>query len=678
MGTRGIRGPAASAQPGCGEAPCGEPRTSQRGGPPTRPVSRPPHRAGPGPLALRARFRCGPSARLGIRAATALLALLLAGCGGPSPLERVKTLEIVPSGDPLIVAPGATVQFVAFAYDADDERVDGVEVAWALEGRIGTLSDAGLLVATTEASSASPQHGTITATVGSVEGQLDITVTVAADTVTQLEVEATDWEDLQRIPVGQVIHFTAVGLDALGNRGTAGPRVAIDAKWTTDGTVGSITSTGLFAAFIPGQGEVTATFEHEGNPISETVPITVVSSVSGDPCAILPEPDYYPPGVSGLSAGASDRSEVFVGYSGSPDACIATVEAAGGTVLRVFHLIPALVARMPEAGARALERATGVRYALPNTPVHLAEEPGGAPRQSAAAQELTWNVDLLDADQTWGGQQGALHVADDRPAGQGIRVALVDTGVDADHPDLVVAAGTNLVSPSMSYDDDFGHGTSVAGICGARDNDIGMIGVAPHCTLLAAKVLDSNGNGTVSDVVAGIEWAVDQGAHIINLSLGLSFYHDGLAEACAAAWKGGQGALLVAAVGNTTQDSYPAWPGNFGAVIACAATGRTDEHSYFSVTGLPVELAAPGEEAPATAMGGGYRTVDGTSFSTAHVSGVAALVWSTGHFASAARVRQQLRSTAVDLGAEGRDTRFGYGRINALAATTNLQCADAG
>jgi len=619
---------------------------------------------------------CGPSARLGSTVAAALL--LLAGCCGTSPLERVKTLEIVPSGDPLIVAPGASVQFVAFAYDADDERVDDVEVAWALEGDIGSLSDTGLLSATADASSASPKRGTITATAGSVECQLDITVTVAADTVTQLEVEATDWEDLQRIPVGQVIHFTAVGLDALGNRGTAGPRVAVDAEWTTDGAVGSITAGGLFAAFIPGDGTVTATFERGGTRIVETVPITVVTSASGDPCAILPEPDYYPPGVSGLGTVSGDSSEVFVGYSGAPEACIAAVQAAGGTVLRVFHLIPALVARMPEAGARALTRATGVRYALPNAPVHLADLPRRATRQSSAAQELTWNVDILDADQAWGGQQGALHVVDGRPAGQGIRVALVDTGVDADHPDLVVAAGTNLVSPSMSYDDDFGHGTSVAGICGARDNDSGMVGVAPHCVILAAKVLDSNGNGTVSDVVAGIEWAVDQGAHIINLSLGVSFYHDGLAEACEAAWNGGQGALLVAAVGNTTQDSYPAWPGNFGAVVACAATGRTDEHSYFSVTGLPVELAAPGEEAPATAMGGGYRTVDGTSFSTAHVSGVAALVWSTGHFASAGRVRQQLRSTAVDLGTEGRDTRFGYGRVNAFGATTSLQCADAG
>jgi len=600
--------------------------------------------------------------------------LALAGCElEPTIGGGTWRLTVSPRGNPLILSPGATVRFTARAITPDN-HVLPADITWQADAAIGVIDATGLFTATTDAGSDDPQTGAVTISDGTHTVRVPIEVTVTAGNVTTLLIEPADRDPETPLAIGDVAHYTAVGLDASGNRG-ADARVLVEVDWGVEGGVGSITPAGDFTAWIAGAGAITAVTA-SGTPLSARLTIAVVGPT--EPCAIVPEPDYIPPET--VRAAEAVPGEFIVRFDDA-DAGLASVRDMGGEVVYAFHRIAAAVVRLPASASRALAFARGVRYVEPNYRVSVARPGGAGTRQddvglSNDRQALSWNVDILDAERVWAGADGATHVVAGSPAGAGVTVALVDTGIDADHPDLSVLDGTNIVNEASTFDDDFGHGTAVAGIIAARDNDVGGIGIAPECDLLAVKVLDRYGVGSVANVERGIEWAADHGAQVINMSLGITFLSDTLRDLCNQVWDNGNGALLVAASGNVPQDDYPAWPGNFGSVISTAATDEADAWPDFSLAGFPVELAGPGVLVPTAAMGGGYQLVDGTSFATGHVSGAAALVRSTGHFVSAGRIRQQLRDTAVDLGNPGRDPLFGYGRVNAFAAATDLTCAD--
>lgn len=228
----------------------------------------------------------------------------------------------------------------------------------------------------------------------------------------------------------------------------------------------------------------------------------------------------------------------------------------------------------------------------------------------------------------WAEQSLRLPTVWRRTRGRDIRVAVLDTGVDADHPDLRNAIVATSDFTGDGIEDRNGHGTHCAGIIGARANGIGFIGAAPETQLMIAKVLGDNGSGTLEMVADGVDWAVDQGADIISMSLGGRVGSDrlyraihqalakGLVVICAA---GNEGALFTNSIG---------YPGRYGGVITVAAHDRNGLPSGFSSRGGEVDFMGPGQDIWSTYKNGGYAKLSGTSMATPFVSAVAALVLS--------------------------------------------------
>lgn len=288
-------------------------------------------------------------------------------------------------------------------------------------------------------------------------------------------------------------------------------------------------------------------------------------------------------------------------------------------------------------------------------------------------ETIWYNLEKINAEESW---QNCY-------PGQDIIVAVVDTGIDLDHPDLQanLVSGKSFVSGTSTADDDQGHGTHVAGIIAGVSNNGGIIGVAPNASLMPVKVLDSQGSGTLYDVADGIEWATDNGANVINLSLGS--VSDSATLQAAVDYAYNQGVLLVAAGGNCGDATYilngcsyqdqPIYPGADANVMAVASTDSSDNQSSFSNQGSYLEIAAPGSSIYSTYPSGTYATMSGTSMATPHVAGLAALIWSQNSDWTNQEVRAQIWNTAQDLGSSGWDNQFGYGRIDAAIAMSSLQ-----
>lgn len=268
---------------------------------------------------------------------------------------------------------------------------------------------------------------------------------------------------------------------------------------------------------------------------------------------------------------------------------------------------------------------------------------------------LQWGPRKIEADSAWNMTVGS----------SGIIVAVVDTGIDYNHPDLeanYLPGGYDWVNGDNFPMDDNGHGTHVAGIIGADiNNGVGIAGLA-QVKILAEKVLGQNGVGSNIDVANGIIHAVEQGAGIINLSLGSLASSETMHDAIRYAYD--NQVLLIAGTGNDDSD-IPHYPAAFPEVLAVTATDSTDAPAWFTNYGEWVELAAPGVDIYSTLKGGLYGNKSGTSMASPHVAGTAALIWSKFQNLTRDQVRIQLRSTAEDLGTLGFDVYYGYGRVNA-------------
>jgi thermitase len=258
-------------------------------------------------------------------------------------------------------------------------------------------------------------------------------------------------------------------------------------------------------------------------------------------------------------------------------------------------------------------------------------------------------------------------------------VAVVDSGIDLDHPDFLctvgngqnkLTSGATFVSGTSTPNDDHSHGTHVAGIIGACTNNFtGVAGVAPNVRLMPVKVLNSNGNGTYADVAAGITYAVDADVDIINLSLGGTSGSSSLYEAVRYAYD--NGVLVVAASGNYGQSSL-LYPAAYSEAMAVGATNRYDSLASFSNYGSGLSVVAPGDAIYSTVPSGSYSEKSGTSMATPFVAGLAAMIWGMSPGLSRADVQGIIEDTAVDLEPTGKDIYFGYGRIDAYAAIASL------
>ena len=264
-------------------------------------------------------------------------------------------------------------------------------------------------------------------------------------------------------------------------------------------------------------------------------------------------------------------------------------------------------------------------------------------------------------------------------------IAIIDTGIEADHPDLSakVIQGYNAINGSTDTDDDHMHGTFVAGIAAASTNNYeGIAGVDWHARLMPVKVLDASGQGEEIDAAEGIIWAVNNGAKIINLSIGTYLNVPALEAAVNAAWD--DGSVVVCSSGNDDLDdaTSPHYPSYYPATIAVGATNEYDERCTYedwgeggSNYGDSLDVMAPGNwifsTAPTwypTMLGVPYELMSGTSASAPFVSGLAGLVWAAHPTWTNQQVRNQIEQTCDDIGSTGWDRYTGWGRINAYRA----------
>ena len=259
----------------------------------------------------------------------------------------------------------------------------------------------------------------------------------------------------------------------------------------------------------------------------------------------------------------------------------------------------------------------------------------------------------------------------DNAQGSGITVAILDTGVDGAHPDLAarMVAGWDIYTNSADTADLCGHGTAVAGSAAAAGNNaVGVSGVAGQATIMPVRVAYKDAtNGLCyayqSTIASGITWAADRGAKVVNVSFA-NTSNSAAAQSAGNYLKGKGGLLFTAANNNNRDEGFAAST----ALIAVSSTDSADNKSSFSSFGSFVSLSAPGTSIYTTSRGGAYGAWSGTSFAAPVAAGVAALVMSANPSLTAEQVQNILFSTAVDLGAAGRDIYFGHGRVNAAAA----------
>ncbi|HCC47335.1 MAG TPA: peptidase S8 [Elusimicrobia bacterium] len=341
----------------------------------------------------------------------------------------------------------------------------------------------------------------------------------------------------------------------------------------------------------------------------------------------------------------------------------AAIKWLGGSVVREFKYVNAVVADLPAnvkdasiysvEGVRNVSDDTYQRWieaapaSLQSVPLptlgqalrSIRENTLALPKPADAAapadKEIPWGVARVNAAAAW-----------DYTAGKGVKVAVIDTGVDFNHPDLApnYKGGYNAVDPAAAPLDDQGHGTHVAGtIAAVRDNS-GVAGVAPAADLYAVKVLDKNGSGQYSWIIAGIEWAIEHRMQVINMSLGGGSGNEALRLVMEKA--GEAGITVVCAAGN---DAGPVnYPAKYPQAIAVSASDSADKIASFSSRGPELAVIAPGVKIHSTLKGGGYGALSGTSMACPHVAGLAVLAVGAGA-AGPEQVRAALKGAADKL-----------------------------
>lgn len=405
-----------------------------------------------------------------------------------------------------------------------------------------------------------------------------------------------------------------------------------------------------------------------------------------------------------VAAAPPEKVDVIIGFDRTPGPSEeGLVRGCGGEIKYTYNIIPAIAASVPETAIQGLLRNPRVTGIVPNIIFHA----------------------IGDGEYSWGVLQiGADIVHDSGNQGSGIKVAVIDTGIDYRHPELraAYAGGYDFVNGDPNPMDDNGHGTHVAGTIAAALNNSGVVGVAPGVELYALKVLDRNGSGYLWDIIAALNWACGDNpenivVQITNNSYGSpvddtsGFLQSAFDLSYSNPWEDWN-LLHVAAAGNSgitdeTVDNVE-FPAKYNSVIAVAATDQGNNRAYFpsikkySSTGEAVELAAPGIDILSTYLHRSYAWGSGTSMACPHVVGTAALVMASPETVSRdlngddtyeingdgtwsnIEVRALLQATADDLGTTGKDNIYGYGLVDAdeaaslPAGTNSPPVADAG
>ena len=374
-----------------------------------------------------------------------------------------------------------------------------------------------------------------------------------------------------------------------------------------------------------------------------------------------------------------------------PPAPITSIAMTEATTLASTFRIAFDRSTSVETAAQQLSSVAGVQYAEPNRyreTYVIPNDPGFASQ---------WGLNKINAPAAWDRTTGSPNIV----------VAVIDTGIDLDHPELapLLVPGFDMVDlganptppPGFRFEGDFqgrdnvpqdevGHGTHVAGtIACLSNNGSGVAGVTWQCRLMPVKVLtrivnianssDVRGTGSAADIAAGIRWAVDNGARVLNLSLGGST--DTQVERDAIAYAIAHGAVVCAAMGNGGLAGPISFPAAYPGVVAVGAIDTADHRASFSQVGPHIDIAAPGVGILSTVWNDGTTTMSGTSMASPHVAGVAALVLSCNGSLTGAQVADILRQTARPLRDNAADpvpnNNYGFGCVDAQAAV-NRAC----
>lgn len=335
------------------------------------------------------------------------------------------------------------------------------------------------------------------------------------------------------------------------------------------------------------------------------------------------------------------------------------IENAGGVLETELEELDLAILWLPEqAGSRGLSQQKGVRWVEEESYRYLDLQP------------LPWGINRIDAEYVWAAGN----------TGDGVNVAVLDTGIDTNHPDLAANLEGRYSAVNKNptnVEDANGHGTHVAGIIAALNNEIGVVGVGPSIDLYAVQIAKGS-RISLTNILKGINWSIgtlddsnpNNNIQVMSMSFG-GGYSPSEDSALQTAYN--RGIVLVASAGNNYGGAV-SYPAALPQVIAVSATDSSDQIASFSSTGADVELAAPGTGIYSTYKGDAYATMSGTSMAAPHVSGVAALVIASGIIDANGNgrindeVRARLQETATELGTIGRDNLFGFGLVDAERA----------
>ena len=343
-----------------------------------------------------------------------------------------------------------------------------------------------------------------------------------------------------------------------------------------------------------------------------------------------------------------DNGEVKALVTLEPDKTLPDVD--GVTVRKEYADQSTVAIDATPSAAKELLNSPDVEVIEPDTVVTIQAQP-------------MWGFNKIEA--------GLVHSL--KHTGAGCKVAVIDTGIDMNHPALqqVYAGGYDFVNAdNKPFDDNF-HGTHCAGIIAAQvTNNAPMFGVAPGVKLYALKVLDKDGVGHYSNIISAIQWCVNNKINIISMSFGAERYSVAFKRACERAKEAG--ITLIAAAGNNGGGidtlNYPA---KFGSVISVGAIDPDGKWADYSSTGKDLDVAAPGTDILSTCPNKNYFELSGTSMAAPYVTGVAALLYTSG-VKEPTQIQEKLQYTAIDAGKEGVDSYFGYGITNAYAAVVGM------
>ena len=329
-------------------------------------------------------------------------------------------------------------------------------------------------------------------------------------------------------------------------------------------------------------------------------------------------------------------------------------------VNRPFYVVQSRT-ESTEALIKRLQRDTNLLFAEPNyifskQVKHLATVPN-----DEFFEPYQWNLTQIEASKGW-----------NFSGGEDVIIAILDTGVDPNHLDLndKILKGFNAFDESDEFSDSHGHGTHVAGVAAALTNNVtGIAGVSWKSRILPVKVLNEKGEGSSYEVAKGIYWAVENGAQVINMSLGDYYDAEVLYDAIRFAYN--NDVVLIAASGNDNVED-PMYPAQYDEVLTVAAVDDARNRAFFSNYGQHVDVSAPGTHIPSLFPDNNYVVMSGTSMAAPHVTGLAGLIRALRPDLSNEQVYDVIRSTAHDLGTAGHDPYYGHGEIDVAKALQSI------